>query len=369
MKNGIFLKRAACIALSAALLFGASSCKKKTDESSENTTTTAEQSEEYTQQETTAQPVDENINPLTGLSETDFTAQGKRPIAVVVENSPAARPQWAISTPDILTEGLAEGGITRMLLLYADVKQIPKIGPLRSARHDFVEVAECFDAIFVHAGWSKYAKAKIKADKVDNVNGIEGYKVPFFFRDSTRRKRGIEHSGYSDGTHISATIDYLKYRTDVKSGYENVLTFNSADNVFKPAGGNCVTASFNFSSQNKHSLRYNSEKDAYFDSLNGSARVDADGIQLSYKNILVLKCSVKLMGDSVGCVDMGLENQNTGYYVSHGGYEKISWTRTGSGLNSKLVINDSQGQTLSMNAGNTYIAIVPTSQESTISFS
>ncbi|MBQ7595028.1 MAG: DUF3048 domain-containing protein [Clostridia bacterium] len=368
MEKRYYFKRAACIALSAAVLFGASSCKKKTDESSDNTANSTSSSSVISEQ-TTQKTHDGKLNPLTGLYEKDFNAEGKRPFAVVVENSPAARPQWGISTPDILTEGLAEGGITRMLLLYADVGQIPKIGPLRSARHDFVEVAECFDAIFVHAGWSKYAKSKIKSDNVDNVNGIEGYKVPFFFRDSSRKSRGIEHSGYSDGEHISATADYLKYRRDVKSGYENVLTFNSEDEILKPAFADCGTVSFSFSSQNKHSLKFNSEKDAYFDSLNGSARVDADGVQLNYKNILVLKCSVKLMGDSVGCVDMGLENQNTGYYASHGGYEKISWTRSGSGLNSKLVINDSQGQTLSMNAGNTYIAIVPTSQESTISFS
>ncbi len=367
MKFNTTLKRTACIALSAAMLFGISACKKNTEESSENISSSASQSS--ASEITDVQSQEGKLNPLTGLYEKDFGAEGKRPIAVVVENSPAARPQWGISTPDILTEGLAEGGITRMLLLYGDINRIPKIGPLRSARHDFVEIAECFDAIFVHAGWSKYAKAKIESDKVDNVNGIQGYKVPFFFRDNSRKSLGVEHTGYSDGEHISATIDYLKYRTDVKSGYENVLAFNGENDIVKPSGGDCPSLSFSFSSQNKHSLKYDSSKDAYFDSLNGSARLDADSVQLNYKNILMLKCSVKLMGDSVGCVDMGLENQNTGYYVSHGGYEKISWTKTGSGLNSKLVINDSAGNKLSMNPGNTYIAIVPTSQESTISFS
>lgn len=366
MKNGRFLKSAICIALSAAMLFGASSCKKK-DESSEETTGASSQIS--TSEQSTEPAKEGKLNPLTGLYEKDFDAEGKRPVAVVVENSPAARPQWGISTPDILTEGLAEGGITRMLLIYGDSAQIPKIGPIRSARHDFVEVAECFDAIFVHAGWSTYAKTKINSDKVDNVNGIEGYQVPFFFRDSSRKSRGIEHTGYSDAEHINATIDSLNYRTDVKSGYENVLRFNDEKSAVKPSGGDCTDLAFSFSSQNKHTLKYDSAKSIYLDSLNGEARADADGIQLSYKNVLILNCSVKLMGDSVGCVDMGLENPNTGYYVSDGGYEKISWTKTGGGLNSKLVINDAQGQTLKLNAGNTYIAIVPTSQSSTISFS
>lgn len=38
-----------------------------------------------------------DIDPLTGLS--GFKAQGKRPIAVVVNNSKPARPQWGLCTP------------------------------------------------------------------------------------------------------------------------------------------------------------------------------------------------------------------------------------------------------------------------------
>lgn len=368
MKKYVYFKRALCLLLSAAFLFGLTACKKDKGDSSEPSTTTSSQTQESTT--ATTQPAPEGkLNPLTGLYEKDFDAEGKRPFAVVVENSAPARPQWGISTPDVLIEGLAEGGITRMLLLYGDVKQIPKIGPIRSARHDFVEFAECFDAIFVHAGWSTYAKQKIQRENVDSVNGILGYKVQFFHRDKTRKNVGIEHTGYSNGEYITATVDYLKYRRDIKSGYENVLTFlGSSDNAVKPEG-DCSNVSFVFSSQNKHSLAYDASKDVYLDSLNGSPRKDFESNQLKYKNILILNCYVKLMGDSAGCVDMALESSNTGYYISHGGYEKITWTKTGYGLNSKLVINNSHGETLSMNPGNTYIAVVPTSQSSSISFS
>lgn len=82
-----------------------------------------------------------DIDPLTGLS--GFKAQGKCPIAIVVNNSKPARPQWGLCTPDIVFEGVTEAGITRMLWLYSDINKIPdKVGSLRSARHDFVEIAE-----------------------------------------------------------------------------------------------------------------------------------------------------------------------------------------------------------------------------------
>ena len=73
------------------------------------------------------------------------------------------------------------------------------------------------------------------------------------------------------------------------------------------------------------------------------------------------------MGDSKGCIDMALEKSNTGYYISDGGYEQVSWTKTGSASSSKLVINNMSGSAVSLNAGNTYIALVPSSQKSATS--
>ena len=67
--------------------------------------------------QTEAPAVPGDINPLTGLSGLSESAQGKRPVAVVVENSPEARPQWGLCSPDVVIEGLAEGGITRRLWL------------------------------------------------------------------------------------------------------------------------------------------------------------------------------------------------------------------------------------------------------------
>ena len=67
-----------------------------------------------TQEQTTAEPVVAKTNPLTGESDFNEKAVGKRPIACVVENSVSARPQWGIADsknpPDIIVEGEVEGG-------------------------------------------------------------------------------------------------------------------------------------------------------------------------------------------------------------------------------------------------------------------
>ena len=362
MKNKSLLKRLVCGASALALLFNLCSCSGKKEQEQHLQTNYQPQSVSETQV-TTEEKKQGKLNPLTGLYDLEDSAVGTRPTAVVVENAPAARPQWGLSTPDILIEGLAEGGITRMLLLYSDVNKIPKIGPIRSARHDFVELSECFDSIFVHCGWSIYAQSKIKDDKVNNLNGILNYNPKFFYRDSSRASKGTEHTGYSNGKYIAATVASLKYRTEVKSAYANIFSFNQPENDVTPTAGVCSSVKFSFSSSNNHTLTFDSDKKIYLDSLNGSARKDADSVQLSFKNILVLYCKVVSMGDSKGCIDMKLENSNTGYYISDGGYETVSWTKTGNASSSKLVINDSNGNKINLNAGNTYIAIVPTSQK------
>ncbi len=116
----------------------------------------------------------------------------KRPVCVMVENSPEARPQWGLCSPDIVVEGEVEGGITRMMWMYADISSAPKIGPTRSARHDYVRSAEGFDAIYVHFGGSNLAYDKISADKVDDIHGMKA--GSYFARDKARKVSRGAHS-------------------------------------------------------------------------------------------------------------------------------------------------------------------------------
>ena len=64
-----------------------------------------------------------------------------RPLAVMVENHPDARPQSGLSLADIVYETLAEGGITRFLAIYQS-RDAGQIGPVRSAREYFAQIAD-----------------------------------------------------------------------------------------------------------------------------------------------------------------------------------------------------------------------------------
>ncbi len=169
-------------------------------------------------------------NPLTGATAEqgyDENAANQRIVAVVVENSPDARPQWGMDdenySPDIILEGEVEGGITRTLWFFSDYNKMPEqVGPLRSARPPFIRFSECFDSIFVHWGMSHSkgmyvgASTVFKDDDVDHINQMSfSNDCGLFDRDSSRGV-SMEHTGILYGEKIPAAIEEYGCRTEPK---------------------------------------------------------------------------------------------------------------------------------------------------------
>lgn len=115
--------------------------------------------------------------PLTGLF--SIGQKDVRPIAVMVENSPAARPQSGLGDADVVYEILAEGDITRFVAFYHS--RVPgKVGPVRSIRPYYVDVAAAMDAVLVHAGWSQEAMNRVAAGGVDHFDEVYGDRVYYW---------------------------------------------------------------------------------------------------------------------------------------------------------------------------------------------
>ena len=174
-------------------------------------------------------------NPLTGISGFDRAKVGKRPVAIVVENTPDARPQWGIDdpeySPDIILEAEVEGGITRTLWFFADMDKLPeRVGPLRSARPPFIEFSQLFDAIYVHIGMSHSAGHYYGADslfedrKIDHLDGIYGSKNGLFDQDKTRNV-AIEHTSFLYGIKLPAELKEKGFRMDAKKENYTKLPF------------------------------------------------------------------------------------------------------------------------------------------------
>lgn len=178
------------------------------------------------------------INPLTGATEADGfdpEALDQRIVAVVVENTPDARPQWGMDdeqySPDIILEGEVEGGITRTLWFYADFNKMPEqLGPMRSARPPYIRFSELFDAIFIHWGMSHSkgdyvgANTVFKEDVVDHINQMRfTNECGLYDRDHSRNVSG-EHTGIIYGDKVRAAIQEYGCRWHPETPTK--LTFN-----------------------------------------------------------------------------------------------------------------------------------------------
>lgn len=295
-------------------------------------------------------------NPLTGLDDLDASAVGKRPVAVMVENHPQARPQWGLCSPDIVIEGLVEGGITRMMWLYSDISKAPKIGPTRSARHDYAELAKGFDAIYVHFGGSSYGYATIKNEKIDALDG-RIYEKKYFGRD---KSRGVasEHTAYTTGELLSKGIADKNFRTDVLESYKAPFQFTADKKVL--TGGGCNAVRIAFSKNYTHIFKYDAEDGLYYNYLNDKEMKDADGKTMAVANVLVLYTEVAPMNDKEGHVDWDLSG-GKGVYCCGGKYEKITWTKGGAG--NRLIVKASDGKELQFNPGKMWIGLSPVNAE------
>ncbi len=107
------------------------------------------------------------------------------PVSVVVENSPGARPQAGVNQADLVVETLTEAEITRFFTLFW-TKPADKIGPVRSARQGFVDMADAYNTPFAHSGGSAEALAMLRAAwgprNLDEIYTAGGY----FYRTGDR---------------------------------------------------------------------------------------------------------------------------------------------------------------------------------------
>lgn len=357
-----------CSVLLAVLLMVSSfvGCNKEEPETpDESTSTTAPVEESLTENI----EVPENINPFTGLADLSENAIGARPVAIMVENSPAARPQWGISTPDIVIEGVAEGGITRMMWIYADTEKIPeKVGPVRSARHDFVELARGMNAIFVHWGASDGSKygltlgyQTIRNLGVNNIDGKK-YEGSYFFRDNTRNT-AIEHRGITSGTAIKNAISNFGYSTKATPNDWQPYDVSVGQHPTSTNLENCTEITLTFSTGFTHTFKYNSTDNKYYNYLNNTLMTDGnDGSAMAVENVIVLYAPVSTLNTSAGHKEWNLEVTNgEGYYVSNGVGQKIYWSKAGK--TEPLKIKDSGNKELVINNGQVWMGIVPSGNQ------
>lgn len=128
------------------------------------------------------------------------------PYAVMLDDSPAARPQAGLSQASIVWQAPAEGGIPRYMAVFQSGKP-GRIGPVRSARLYFVRWASEAHALYGHVGGPPPLLRYLNAGKGGVVNADAFRWAGTTFNRMTWRRK--PHNSYTSGRQMTALAKRL----------------------------------------------------------------------------------------------------------------------------------------------------------------
>lgn len=304
----------------------------------------------------------EAINPLTGLYISKEAAL-RRPIGIMINNLKAAQPQSGLAQADVIYETLVEGSICRLFAVFQDF-DAEKIGPIRSARHYFLDFAFDFDAIYVHYGQSPQAIAAIKKLDPPSLNGLSGLDTIMTYQDP---KRVRPHSTYTSFKRLMDTLEYVGYRKEANADFEHKLKF-SPEEYTPNSSVQAPKVSLLFSYYSQPWFEYNATDSLYYRYQYNAPQMDVEvNEHLKCKNIIIQITDLWVIpGDSEGRLDMSLISDGTGYYITNNRVVPITWEKTSHESPTRYYLED--GTELLLNPGKTWIEVFPSNRTNYITF-
>lgn len=308
----------------------------------------------------------------------------RRPLAVMIENHPDARPQSGLSNADIVFEAVAEGGVTRFMgLFYCDAQAFEVIlAPVRSARTYFVDWASGFNRpLYAHIGGGNTpGPADAQGQLGDygwrsenDIDGVTGVGYPTFVRDYNRlegKKLATEHTMVSSTELLWAEAEergWTNRSPERQIGYremggddwqEDFEPWTFLEDV--PADGTVNELSYTFwSGYNDYAVRwvYNPETQAYQRFMGGEAHLDLNTEkQIEAKNVIVLKTTEKGPIDELKHMLYGTTGTGEALIHHHGQVIEATWTKKT--RTDELHFVDSRGQDVPLARGLTWISVV-----------
>src|SRR2546428_220662 len=121
------------------------------------------------------------------------------PAMVQIENSILARPQAGLQQADLVYEYLAEGGITRMTVIYFRPSGNQRIEPVRSARPVTIRLWHAYHGVIFFSGANQKVLDMIAAEHIPALSESSDGGI-YFARDPARR---APHNLYTDGDRLA----------------------------------------------------------------------------------------------------------------------------------------------------------------------
>jgi hypothetical protein len=295
---------------------------------------------QQTQKEVEPPPAPTTVaSNLTGI-QVDPTVNDRAVTGVMIENSLDARPQSGMDQAGVLFEAIAEGGITRYLLLFQDT-QPDYIGPVRSVRPYYVQWGMGFDAAIAHVGGSADGLALVRTTKdLDQFAGSA-----YFSRVSNR---AAPHNVY---TSMAKLNEYEAKKGYGKANYTSLP--RKADAPSATPDARSIDFRISSANYNVH-YDYDPNTNSYKRSLGGKPHTDErSGAQLSPKTVVAL---IMPQGSSGKYTTYGTIGSGQMFVFQDGLVGTGTWRKDSNSSN--FVLTNHKGETFGLNPGQTWFTVL-----------
>ena len=340
------------------------------------------------------------VCPLNGekFTKTERTVwEGLRPLAVMIENSVDARPQSGLSDADVIYEAVAEGGVTRfMLLMLCDaVSQDTLLAPIRSARTHFVNYAAEYNRpMYAHVGGANCSADKLpnggygpcKSDKrvqaLEQIgdygwrleNDIDGMSVglPVYYRNYQRlgkdKQLATEHTMTTSSQRLwteAEERDWTNTNPEGDEWKEDFVSWEFQDEAAEGERGSTQTISYDFWEGYKQydvQWNYDAATNSYKRVMGGQPHIDLNNDeQITVKNVVVIFAAEESPVDELKHVFYDNLGRGEALIFRDGKAIEARWSKPK--ITDRTVFTDKAGEEIAFTRGKIWLSMIDDNNE------
>ncbi len=282
---------------------------------------------------------------LTGVEVGSATKANQAVTAVMIENSPDARPQSGLQQAGVVFEARAEGGITRFMALYQESKP-DLIGPVRSVRSVFVDWLKPFDASIAHVGGNATALTEVRNGSYRDIDQF--FNADYYWRAGDRY---APHNVYTSFELLDELNEAKGYTTSDPKSFERTDEVDTEAEAAKTIDVTISSALYN------SSYTYNSSTKLYTRSQGGATHLDREQGAITPRVVITLYVDEETVMEDGYREKIDVIGSGTGYIFQNGTVTQITWKK--SSRDGQISFTNGDGESVALARGQTWIAAIP----------
>lgn len=267
--------------------------------------------------------------------------------AIMIENSPDARPQSGLKAAEVVFEAIAEGGITRFLALY-QVNKPQLIGPVRSLREYYVDWLTPFKPSVAHVGGSARALETVRNGSYRDLDQF--FNGSFYWRASDRYAPHNVYTSFEKLDALNAKKGFTVSEADVFTRKIPKLKPKQVPEVTKvnlKISGALYNVNYN----------YDATSNTYIRQVGGKNHLDREAGQIAPNAVIAIMTDMRKVMEDGYREQITTIGSGKAYVFQNGQLIEATWKKPSQ--NQQIRFYDAEDKEIAINAGQAWITAIP----------